>query len=87
LGLVVSGQKIAPPPGDRVLQLWLIPKEAGGKPVPSRVVRPDDHGNFVLLVANPPEAMTETKALAITEEPAGGSALPTTTPKWVGGIS
>jgi anti-sigma-K factor RskA len=87
LGIVVSGQKI-PQPGDgRVLQLWLIPKAPGGKPVPSETVRPDENGNFVLLVPNPPELMTETKALAVTEEPAGGSPQPTTTPKWVGGVS
>ena len=86
LGLVVSGQKIPPPPGDRVLQLWLIPKAPGGKPLPSQAVRPDARGNFVLLVSNPPEQMAATKALAVTEEPAGGSPQPTTTPKWVGGV-
>jgi len=87
LGLVISGQKIPQPAGDRVLQLWLIPKAPGGKPVPSQTVRPDANGNFVLLVSNPPELMAETKALAVTDEPAGGSPQPTTTPKWVGGVS
>ncbi len=87
LGLVVSGQKIPQPPGDRVLELWLIPKAPGGKPVPSETLRPDANGNFVLLVPNPPELMTDTKALAVSEEPAGGSPQPTTTPKWVGGVS
>ena len=86
LGLVVSGQKIPQPAGDRVLQLWLIPKAEGGKPLPSQTLRPDASGNFVMLVANPPEHMTETKALAVTDEPAGGSPQPTTTPKWVGGV-
>jgi anti-sigma-K factor RskA len=87
LGIVVSGQKIPPPADGRVLQLWLIPKATGGKPLPSEVVRPDADGNFVLLVPDPPEVMAETKALAVTEEPAGGSPQPTTTPKWVGGVS
>ena len=36
---------------------------------------------------DPPDEMAETKALAITEEPAGGSPQPTSTPMWVGGIS
>jgi anti-sigma-K factor RskA len=31
--------------------------------------------------------MAQTKALAITEEPEGGSPQPTTTPRWVGGVS
>jgi anti-sigma-K factor RskA len=87
LGLVISGQKIPQPAGDRVLQLWLIPKAAGGNPVASQTLRPDANGNVVLLVSSPPEPMTETKALAVTEEPAGGSPQPTTKPKWVGGVS
>lgn len=86
LGLVVSGQTIPPPPGDRVLQLWLIPNAPGGKPLPSQTVRPDASGKFVLLVSKPPDLMANTKALAVTEEPAGGSPQPTTTPKWVGGV-
>ena len=87
LGIVLSGQKIPAPSGTRVLQLWLIPKAPGGKPIPSLTLRPDAEGKFVLLVSNPPELMAETKALAITEEPAGGSPAPTTTPRWVGGVS
>ena len=87
LGIVLTGQKLAAPAGNRVLQLWLIPKAKGGKPMPSLTARPDAEGKFVLLVANPPEVMAETKALAITEEPEGGSSQPTTTPSWVGGIT
>lgn len=87
LGIVLTGQKIPQPPSNRVLQLWLIPKAPGGKPIPSQVVRPDANGNFVLLVAAPPEQMANTKALAVTEEPTGGSPQPTTTPKWVGAVS
>jgi len=87
LGIVLTGQKIPVPSGNRVLQLWLIPKAAGGKPIPSLTVRPDADGKFTLLVSNPPELMEATQALAITEEPAGGSPQPTTTPRWVGGVS
>jgi anti-sigma-K factor RskA len=87
LGIVVTGQNIPAPSGSRVLQLWLIPKVAGGKPIPSLTWRPDAQGKFDLLVSNPPELIAETKALAITEEPAGGSSQPTTTPRWVGGVS
>ena len=50
-------------------------------------VRPDANGKFVLLVSNPPESMDDTKALAITEEPAGGSAAPTSPPRYSGGVS
>jgi len=86
LGLCVRGWKV-PSPGDkRMLQLWLIPK-AGGKPMPSMTFWPDATGTFTAMVENPPQAMSETQALAITEEPAGGSAQPTSTPMWVGRVS
>jgi anti-sigma-K factor RskA len=87
LGIVVSGLNVPAPTGNRTLQLWLIPKSKDGKPIPSLALRPDADGKFVLLVANPPDAMDATKALAITEEPAGGSQAPTTKPIWVGAIS
>jgi anti-sigma-K factor RskA len=87
LGIVVSGQKLPVPSGNRTLQLWLIPKAAGGKPVPSLTLRPDADGKFDLLVANPPDSQSGTKALAITEEPDGGSPQPTTTPIWVGAVA
>ena len=87
LGIVVSGQQIPVPAGSRVWQLWLIPKTPGAKPVPSLTVRPDPDGKFVLPVFTPPKLIVETKALAITEEPAGGSLQPTTAPRWIGGIS
>jgi len=87
MGLVLTGQRVPMPSGKRVLQLWLIPKAPGSKPMPSMTIRPDADGKLMLLVANPPEVMAETKALAITEEPEGGSTQPTTTPAWVGGLS
>ncbi len=87
LGLVVAGQNVPVPSGNRTLQLWLIPKAKDGKPIPSMTLRPDADGKFMLLVANPPGSMEGTKALAITEEPAGGSPQPTSKPIWVGAIS
>ena len=87
MGIVVMGQKIPTLPENRVLQLWLIPKAAGGKPIPSMAMRPEANGKLVLVVSNPPQDLAGTKALAVTEEPAGGSAAPTSAPMWVGGIS
>jgi len=83
----LTGQKVPAPSRNRVLQLWLIPKAPGGKPIPSLTVRPDADGKFTLLVSNPPGLMEATQALAITEEPPGGSPQPTTTPRWVGGLT
>jgi hypothetical protein len=87
LGIVLTGQHIPVPAGSRVLQLWLIPRTPGGKPLPSLTVRPDVSGKLVLSVFTLPTAMAETKALAITEEPPGGSVQPTTAPIWVGGVT
>ena len=83
----MTGQNVPAPSGNLVQQLWLIPKTPGGKPVPSLALRPDAEGKFDLLVANPPELMEQTKALAVTEEPEGGTQVPTTPVRWVGDIS
>jgi len=86
MGLVVRGWK-TPSPGDkRVLQLWLISKKSG-KLMPSVTFWPDASGKFSAMVENPPDAMSDTQALAITEEPMGGSQQPTGEPMWVGGVS
>jgi hypothetical protein len=87
LGLVVSGQMLPMPSGNRTMQLWLIPKTPGAKPVPSLTLRPDSNGKFDLVIANPPHSMDGTKALVITEEPEGGSPQPTTTTIWVGAVA
>ena len=87
LGLVVSGQRLQVPSGNRTLQLWLIPKAPGSKPLPSSALRPGADGKFDLLVADPPDSPSATKALAITDEPEGGSPQPTTTPIWMGAVA
>ena len=85
MGLVVRGWKVPNPGEKRVLQLWLIPKK--GKPMPSVTFWPDASGKLTAMIENPPDALADTQALAVTEEPMGGSAQPTSTPMWVGGIS
>jgi anti-sigma-K factor RskA len=87
MGIYVTAQKMPMPKNNKVLQLWLIPKKAGAKPMPSHVFWPDANGKIGEMVANPPDDMSDTKALAVTEEPAGGSPQPTSTPLWVGGVS
>ena len=86
LGLCVRGWRVPSPGERRVLQLWLIPK-AGGKPMPSVTFWPDASGTLSAMVENPPDAMSDTQALAVTEEPIGGSQQPTGAPMWVGGVS
>jgi anti-sigma-K factor RskA len=87
LGLCVMGQKVPMPANKRVFQLWLIPKTPGSKPMPMQTLWPDADGKMVRVVENTPEPMWNTKAIAITEEPEGGSPQPTSEPMWVGGVS
>lgn len=83
LGLVLAGSSLPAPGPDRTLQLWIVP--AAGNPISVGIFRPDDEGN-VLAVFTPSFQIAGTAALAISDEPAGGSAQPTTTPAWVGSI-
>jgi len=79
------GLNVPAPSGTRTLNCGLFRKperQADSLAHPA----PGAEGKFVLLVASPPATMEATKALAITEEPAGGSSAPTTKPIWVGPI-
>lgn len=86
LGIVITGQRVPVPSGDRVLQLWLIPKATDAKPIPVAFLRPDSDGKIDMLISRPPAIMADVKALAITEEPAGGSPQLTVTPRWSGSV-
>jgi anti-sigma-K factor RskA len=85
-GIVLTGQKVPMPAANHVLQLWLIPKDPAAKPMPSMALRPDENGRLVMVVAHPPDP-SGIKALAITEEPEGGSSQPTSAIRWVGAMT
>jgi anti-sigma-K factor RskA len=87
LGLCLMGQKVPMPNENRVFQLWLIPKDKGSKPMPVQTLWPEADGKMMRVVANLPEAMWNTKAIAITEEPMGGSPQPTAEPMWQGDVT
>ena len=86
LGVCVTGDKVPMPSANHVLQVWFIPKDKDAKPMPSAMVKPDANGKLMLLIMHPPEGMDDTKSIAITEEPAGGSPWPTSTPIWKGDV-
>lgn len=67
----------------RAYQLWLI---QDGQPVPSRVFVPDGDGNTTQFDIQLPQSTKGVTAVAVTEEPAGGSKLPTTQPFLVGTV-
>jgi anti-sigma-K factor RskA len=68
-------------PPQKTYELWLIP--TSGAPIPAGLFRPDTHGSAALIK---PTLLTgvEAKTFAITVEPGGGSATPTSTPIMVG---
>jgi anti-sigma-K factor RskA len=84
MGLVLAADKMPDMPPGRTLQLWVVPQQ--GAPISVGIFRPNAAGQ-VLMVMPPANAMLMAKALAISDEPAGGSPQPTSTPEWVGPVS
>lgn len=71
---LVGLHNLASPSAGRTLELWVIDRK--GKPRPAAIFRPDADGTKLLIV--PQNVAGDT--LAVTDEPEGGSLLPTTTP-------
>ncbi len=83
-GLVLSGANVPAPAVGRTFQLWVVPK-GGASPVSAGVFMPQADGQ-VLLIAETSLRPSDAAALAISDEPAGGSAQPTTKPVYVGPV-
>lgn len=80
---VMHAFKLKPAAPGRAYQLWFI---KDGKPVPSRVFNADADEHGLVWGIEMPENTNGVSALAITDEPAGGSPQPTTTPFLVGAL-
>jgi anti-sigma-K factor RskA len=87
-GLCLMGHGVPMPAQKRAFELWLIPKAKDSKPMPVHsMMWPDSSGKLMHVIAQLPESMNATKAIAVTEEPASGSPEPTSEPMWVGTVS
>jgi len=69
---VLTADELPAPEADRVYELWTIAE--GDDPQRVDIFRPDDDGSVELLVS---EMDLDGTTIAITEEPAGGSDVPT----------
>lgn len=78
---IVHAFSLTPTAGQRVYQLWFLPK--AGAPIPSITFNTEPDGHALVQQVVVPEGV-DLAAAAVTDEPSGGSTAPTTTPILVG---
>jgi anti-sigma-K factor RskA len=83
-GLVLTGLNVPAPASGRTMQLWVVPKS--GNPISAGVFAPSGDGQVMMIAESVSASPDDAAALAISDEPTGGSAQPTTKPAWVGAI-
>jgi anti-sigma-K factor RskA len=84
MGVAITADQMPSIPSARTLQLWAVPKT--GKPLSVAIFHPDTAGQIV-LVAPVTMPLNEIAALAVTDEPAGGSPQPTTPIAWMAQVN
>ncbi len=84
MGVAITANQMPSMPPTRTLQLWFVPKT--GKPMSVAIFHPDASGQ-IALVAPVNMPMNEIAALAVTEEPAGGSPQPTSSIAWLAQVN
>lgn len=84
MGVALMADQMPSLPAKMTLQLWFLPKK--GMPMSIAIFRPDASGQ-IALVAPVNMPMNEIAALAVTEEPAGGSPQPTSSPAWMAQVN
>jgi len=84
MGVAITAEQMPAMPAARTLQLWFVPK--AGKPMSIAIFHPDAQGQIAVIApVNMPR--NEIAALAVTEEPAGGSPQPTSNPAWMARVN
>ena len=84
MGVAITAEQMPAMPAARTLQLWSLSKT--GKPMSVAIFHPDSQGQIAVIAPmNMPR--NEIAALAVTEEPAGGSPQPTSNPAWMAQVN
>jgi anti-sigma-K factor RskA len=84
MGVAITADQMPAMPAAITLQLWFVPKR--GAPMSVAIFRPDASGQIALVApVNMPR--NEIAALAVTEEPAGGSPQPTSPIAWMAQVN
>jgi hypothetical protein len=84
MGVAITADQMPSMPAARTLQLWAVPKN--GKPMSVAIFHPDAGGEIALVAPmNMPK--DEIAALAVTDEPAGGSQQPTSAIAWMAQVN
>ena len=84
MGVAITADQMPSMPSARTLQLWFVPK--AGKPLSVAIFHADSSGQ-IALVAPVTMPVNEIAALAVTEEPAGGSPQPTSAIAWMAQVN
>jgi anti-sigma-K factor RskA len=82
-GVLLLASNLPPAAAGRTYEMWLIPK--GGAPKPAGLFQSDADGNALYVLNGPVDPATS--VVAVTDEPAAGSAAPTTKPIIVAALS
>lgn len=82
-GMFFTAERLPGLAANRSYQLWVIPEGAGAAPISAGVFSVDQAGNS-LLSMDLPAGVSTVAAVAVTEEPAGGSVKATTAPLLIG---
>jgi anti-sigma-K factor RskA len=84
MGVAITADQMPSMSAGRTLQLWFVSKS--GKPMSVAIFHPDSAGQIALVApVNMPR--NEIAALAVTEEPAGGSPQPTAPIAWMAEVN
>jgi anti-sigma-K factor RskA len=84
MGVAITADEMPGMAPERTLQLWIVTKK--GQPMSVAIFRPDAQGQ-IALVAPVTMPINEIAALAVTEEPAGGSPQPTSAVAWMAQVN